>query len=86
MFHFLTARKKSLKIIKNQSERLSRMVEDLLVIPDIESATLRMNYGEVNLKNVMETSILSTTREDISIFKMDLVFTFLRNSLFLLLF
>jgi len=66
------ARKKSLKIIKNQAERLSRMVEDLLVIPDIESSTIRMNYKEVNLKNVIETSILSTSKVDTSIFETDI--------------
>ena len=58
------ARKKSLKIIKHQTERLSRMVEDLLVIPDIESATLRMNYKEVSLKDVIDVSILSTTKTE----------------------
>ncbi len=57
-------RKKSLKIIKEQAERLSRMIEDLLVIPDIESSTLRMNFEEVNLKDVVDTSILSTTKGD----------------------
>ena len=58
------ARKKSLKIIKHQAERLSRMVEDLLVIPDIEAASLRMEYKEVNLKNALETSIFSTSKAD----------------------
>ena len=62
------ARKKSLKIIKAQAERLSRMVEDLLVIPDIESATLRMNFTEINIKNIIETSISYTSKTDISIF------------------
>lgn len=66
------SRKKSLKIIKNQAERLSRMVEDLLVIPDIESATLRMNYAQVNFKNALDTSILSTTTSDISIFNVNI--------------
>lgn len=65
-------RKKSLKIIKEQAERLSRMVEDLLVIPDIESATLRMNFSEVNLKDVVETSILSTTKGDSDGFVIDI--------------
>ncbi len=66
------SKKKSLKIIKHQAERLSRMVEDLLVIPDIESATLRMNYKEVNLKNIIETSILSTSKADTSIFEVNI--------------
>ena len=65
------SRKKSLKIIKHQAERLSRMVEDLLVIPDIESATLRMDYKEVNLKNAFETSVLSTSKADESNFDID---------------
>lgn len=62
------ARKKSLKIIKAQAERLSRMVEDLLVIPDIESATLRMNFAETNIKNIIETSISYTSKTDNSLF------------------
>ncbi len=62
------SRKKSLKIIKQQAERLSRMVEDLLVIPDIESATLRINLTEVNLKNAIETSILSTIKGEDNLF------------------
>lgn len=66
------SRKKSLKIIKQQTERLSRMVEDLLVIPDIEAASLRMNYKELNLKNVIETSILSTSSADTNLFNVDI--------------
>jgi len=66
------SRKKSLKIIKSQAERLSRMVEDLLVIPDIESSTLRMDYKELNIKNIIETSILSTSKIDTSIFDVNI--------------
>lgn len=51
---------KSLKIIKNQSERLSRMVEDLLVIPDIEGAKLNLILQEVNLEDSLNDAILST--------------------------
>lgn len=51
---------KSLKIIKNQSERLSRMVEDLLVIPDIEGAKLNLNIERVNLNDTVNDAILST--------------------------
>ena len=65
------SRKKSLRIIKHQAERLSRMVEDLLVIPDIESSTLRMDYKKVNLKNAIDTSILSTSKADESIFNIN---------------
>lgn len=50
---------KSLLIIKQQSERLSRMIEDLLVIPDIEGAKLNINLERVNLLNVIESSIYS---------------------------
>ncbi len=50
---------KSLLIIKQQSERLSRMIEDLLVIPDIEGAKLNINFEPVNLLNIIESSIYS---------------------------
>ncbi len=50
---------KSLLIIKQQSERLSRMIEDLLVIPDIEGAKLNINLERVNLLNIIENSIYS---------------------------
>ena len=50
-------RQKSLKIIKKQSERLKRMVEDLLVIPDIEGARLNVNIQPVPVNNIMENSI-----------------------------
>ncbi len=52
-------RHKSLLIIKQQSERLSRMIEDLLVIPDIEGAKLNINLERVNLLNIIENSIYS---------------------------
>ena len=51
---------KSLKIIKNQSERLSRMVEDLLVIPDIEGSKLNLIIDSVNLYDTINDAILST--------------------------
>lgn len=51
---------KSLKIIKNQSERLSRMVEDLLVIPDIEGSKLNLIIDSVNLSDTINDAILST--------------------------
>lgn len=50
---------KSLLIIKQQSERLSRMIEDLLVIPDIEGAKLNINLERVNILNIVESSIYS---------------------------
>ena len=53
-------KQKSLKIIKNQSERLSRMVEDLLVIPDIEGAKLNLNLEPVNLVDTLNDAAFST--------------------------
>ena len=53
-------KQKSLKIIKNQSERLSRMVEDLLVIPDIEGSKLNLIISNVNISDTINDAILST--------------------------
>lgn len=50
---------KSLKIIKNQSERLSRMVDDLLVIPDIEGAKINIQKEAVNVAEAVEISLIS---------------------------
>jgi len=61
---------KSLRVIKQQCSRLSRMVEDLLVIPDIEGARLNISPELISLSEVLETSILSVknieTREIIN--------------------
>lgn len=62
---------KSLKIVKNQSERLSRMVEDLLVIPDIEGAKLSLNIEPINLNELVSDSLLSLKNKD----KHELVFS-----------
>ena len=51
-------KQKSLKIIKKQSERLRRMIEDLLVIPDIEGARLNVNISNIPINTVIENSIL----------------------------
>ncbi len=51
-------KQKSLKIIKRQSERLKRMIEDLLVIPDIEGARLNVNIVPIPINTVIENSIL----------------------------
>ena len=51
-------KQKSLKIIKKQSERLKRMIEDLLVIPDIEGARLNVNIVSVPVSSVIENSIM----------------------------
>lgn len=57
-------KQKSLKIIKRQSERLSRMVEDLLVIPDIEGAKLNINIEKVNILEAAELSLNSLKSVD----------------------
>lgn len=49
-------KQKSLRIIKDQSERLKRLIEDLLTIPDIEGMRLRTNIESVWLPEVLETS------------------------------
>ncbi len=51
-------KQKSLKIIKKQSERLKRMIEDLLVIPDIEGARLNVNIVNVPINTIIENSIM----------------------------
>lgn len=50
---------KSLKVIKRQAERLSRMVEDLLVIPDIEGAKLNIQIDKVSLNEIAELAMHS---------------------------
>jgi signal transduction histidine kinase len=67
-------KQKSLRTIKKQSERLSRMVEDLLVIPDIEGARIRTTLeplwlngiitSAINLVNDNEKEIINHTSED----------------------
>ncbi len=49
-------KQKSLRTIKKQSERLSRMVEDLLVVPDIEGARIRANIEPVWLNKIIESA------------------------------
>ncbi len=50
-------KQKSLKVIKRQAERLKRMIEDLLVIPDIEGARLNFNLKPVAISSVIENSV-----------------------------
>lgn len=57
-------KQKSLKIIKKQSERLSRMIEDLLVIPDIERDNLRVNMQPINIYKAIEESLLLVKNTD----------------------
>ena len=49
---------KSLKTIKRQTERLSRMVEDLLVIPDIETSVLRVFPENINIASIIDNVAL----------------------------
>ena len=51
-------KQKSLRIIKKQSERLKRMIEDLLVIPDIEGNRLNFETRPVSISSVIENSIM----------------------------
>lgn len=65
-------RLKSLKVIKQQAERLGRMVEDLLVVPDIESSTLRVITDDVNIIEALETAILSTNQKNQRVIKQEI--------------
>ncbi len=47
-------RQKSLRVIKAQSERLKRLIEDLLTIPDIEGMRLRTKVEQVWIPEVLE--------------------------------
>lgn len=51
-------KQKSLRIIKEQSERLKRLIDDLLTIPDIEGMRLRTINTSVYLKDVLEQAEL----------------------------
>jgi len=57
-------RQKSLRTIKQQSERLSRMVEDLLVIPDIEGAKIRTKLEPIWLNKIVESSTMLVKKEE----------------------
>lgn len=51
-------KQKSLRVIKKQAERLKRMIEDLLVIPDIEGNRLHFDVNPVSISSVIENSIM----------------------------
>ena len=51
-------KQKSLRVIKKQAERLKRMIEDLLVIPDIEGNRLNFETRPVSISSVIENSIM----------------------------
>ncbi|HNW26472.1 MAG TPA: HAMP domain-containing sensor histidine kinase [Candidatus Gastranaerophilaceae bacterium] len=60
-------KQKSLKTIKKQSERLSRMVEDLLVVPDIEGSKLRIQIEPVWLSKTINSAITLVKSDEIKI-------------------
>lgn len=51
-------KQKSLRIIKKQAERLKRMIEDLLVIPDIEGNRLNFESRPIAISSIIENSIM----------------------------
>ena len=57
-------KQKSLRIIKEQSERLKRLIDDLLTIPDIEGMRLRTVNTNVNLAEVFEQAELLLRKHD----------------------
>lgn len=57
-------KQKSLRIIKEQSERLKRLIEDLLTIPDIEGMRLRTVNTNVCLNKVLEQAELLLRKRD----------------------
>lgn len=57
-------KQKSLRTIKKQSERLSRMVEDLLVIPDIEGERIRTNLEPLWLNKIIDSAIALVNSEE----------------------
>lgn len=57
-------RQKSLRIIKEQSERLKRLIEDLLTIPDIEGMRLRTKIEQVYIPELLEESRILIKNKD----------------------
>lgn len=57
-------KQKSLRIIKEQSEKLQRLIEDLLTIPDIERMRLKTVNEPVNLIEVLERSEMLLRKKD----------------------
>ncbi len=58
---------KSLQIIKQQAQRLSRMVDDLLVIPELESYSLKFNIEEVDLSSSILLVLDYLNKEEIEL-------------------
>lgn len=57
-------RQKSLRTIKKQSERLSRMIEDLLVVPDIEGERIRTVLEPLWLNKVINSAVALVDGEE----------------------
>lgn len=57
-------KQKSLRTVKKQSERLTRMVEDLLVVPDIEGAKIRTSMEPLWLNKIVGSAIALVESED----------------------
>lgn len=57
-------RQKSLRIIKEQSERLKRLIDDLLTIPDIEGMRLRTKIEQVWVPEILEESRILIKNKD----------------------
>ncbi len=55
---------KSIQIIKQQAQRLSNMVEDLLVIPELESYSLKFNIQETDLGDSINKAIEYLSTKD----------------------
>ena len=56
---------------KQQSERLSRMIEDLLVIPELESYSLKFNIQEVDLADSISRALEYLNNQEIE-FRVDI--------------
>lgn len=57
-------KQKSLRVIKQQAQRLSAMVDDLLVVPEIESFKLQLNMTELDLAKLLEVSVAYANYND----------------------
>lgn len=57
-------RLKSLKVIKRQADRLNRLVDDLLVIPELEQQHLRVAVEPVNLRSLLTRSVQSVAEKE----------------------
>ena len=60
-------KQKSLRTIKRQSERLSRMIEDLLVVPDIEGARIWTKPEPLVLNQFIESAATLVDLEDMEL-------------------